>query len=692
MESKPVTVQPDIACPPINFSEPEPAAGIDPASPASARRDSLAPGQPHRPDHYRPDIDGLRAVSIASVVLFHAIPSLIPGGFVGVDVFFVISGFLITGGMLQDIAANRFGLWRFYMRRVLRIFPALTAMLAAACLAGWYLMLAEDYRLLGRHVLAGALFWSNLTAMQETGYFAHASELNPLLHLWSLGIEEQFYLLWPILVVAAIRLRRFPLVLTALFVLSLAASIALSGQAVSFYSPITRFWELLAGAAVAAIRSNSRRLTPAHHNAGAVLGLALIGAATVLVHAGDPYPGWRAILPVGGAALLLSAGPATWVNRHILAARPMVWIGLISYPLYLWHWPLLSFANLASGHWPKPNIAIELIAVAVILSVATYRLVERPLRFAPPPRRRVHVLLLLGAMAVIAAAGAAIDAADGVPRRFPPELRDLAGIADVYSYFDYRSLLRVGLCHDRPAPDIMRTAPNACVETARPLVVLWGDSYAASLYPGLHALQERLHFGIDQFTAGNAPPFLPTDRTEDSGRDLAESNIERLNAIAALHPELVIIAWMIDGKNAIRPADRTVEALRVTLARLHEAAPSAALMVIGPFPHWQGSLLKQMIDTIRADVLHRMPPLYMRNGLDRTPFDYDAVLRREVPQMGATYVSALDALCNADGCRTRAGPGVTDLSAVDWGHLSRAGSTYLIAHIQDRITTLLARP
>jgi peptidoglycan/LPS O-acetylase OafA/YrhL len=666
------------------------------ASITSEDNQSRAPGGTGGPNHYRADIDGLRAVSITGVVLFHAIPAVMPGGFVGVDVFFVISGFLITRGMLQEIAAQKFGLWRFYMRRVLRIFPALTAMLAATCLAGWYLMLAEDYRLLGRHVLAGALFWSNLAAMQETGYFAHASELNPLLHLWSLGIEEQFYLLWPILVVASTRLGRLPLVVTALFVLSLVASLALARQTSSFYSPFTRFWELLAGAAVVVVRSNTfgRRLASVSGNASAVLGLALIGAAIFLLHGGDPYPGWRALLPVGGAAALLIAGPATWVNRHILAARPMVWIGLISYPLYLWHWPLLSFANLTSGHWPKPVRAIELIALAIVLSVATYHLVERPLRFAPPPRRRVHALGLLGAMAVIIAAGTAIDATGGVPGRFPPEMRALAGIADVYSYFDYLGSLRVGLCHGRPASEIMRTAPNACLETARPLVVLWGDSYAASLYPGLSALQERLHFGIGQFTAGNAPPFLLAGRAEDSGRDLAEANTERLNAIASLHPDLVIIAWMITGKNGIWSAERTVEELRVTLSRLHAAAPAAALMVIGPVPHWQGSLLKQMIDTIRTDVRHRMPPLYMRNGLMGAPFDYDAVLRREVPQLqlGATYVSALDVLCDADGCLTRVGPEVTDLSAVDWGHLTRGGSTYLISHIQDRITTLLARP
>lgn len=625
-------------------------------------------------------------------MLFHAIPSAMPGGFVGVDVFFVISGFLITGGMLQEIAAHKFGLWRFYMRRILRIFPALIAMLAATCLAGWYLMMAEDYRLLGGHVLAGALFWSNLAAMQETGYFAHASALNPLLHLWSLGIEEQFYLLWPILVVASTRLRRLPLVLTALFVLSLVASIALAHHAPSFYSPFTRFWELLAGAAVVAVRSSTfdRRFAPAFRNASAVLGLALIGAAIFLLHGGEPYPGWRAMLPVGGAALLLIAGPATWVNRHILAARPMVWIGLISYPLYLWHWPLLSFANLARGYWPRPDRAIELIAVAILLSIATYRLVERPLRFSP--RRRVHALRLLGAMAVITAVGAAIDATGGVPWRFPPELRALAGIADVYSYFDYRGSLREGLCHGRPTAEILRTAPNACLETARPLVVLWGDSYAASLYPGLHALQDRLHFGIGQFTGGDAPPFLLAGRAEDSGRDLAEANTERLNAIASLHPDLVIIAWMINGTNGIRSAHGTVEELRVSLSRLHEAAPEAALMVIGPVPHWHGSLLKQMIETIRSDVHHRTPPLYMRNGLESAPFDYDAVLRRELPQMGATYVSALDVLCNADGCLTRTGPEETDLSAIDFGHLTRGGSTYLMLHIQDRITTLLARP
>lgn len=269
-------------------------------------------------------------------------------------------------------------------------------------------------------------------------------------------------------------------------------------------------------------------------------------------------------------------------------------------------------------------------------------------------------------------------------------MRTLAGIADVYDFFDYRGIVREGVCHDRPAPEIQRTAPNACLEAARPLVVLWGDSYAASLYPGLHALQDRLHFGIGQFTGGNAPPFLLAGRAEDSGRDLAEANTERLNAIASSHPDLVILAWMINGKNGIRSPERTVEELRVSLSRLHAAAPAAALMVIGPVPHWHGSLLKQMVDTIRSDDRHHMPPLYMRNGLEDPPFAYDAVLRREVPQLGATYVSALDMLCNADGCLTRVGPEVTDLSAVDWGHLTKGGSTYLMSRIQDRITTLLA--
>src|SRR5207237_2941721 len=270
---------------------------------------------------YRPDIDGLRAVSILAVVWYHAFPSSVPGGFVGVDIFFVISGFLITRIIVGELATNSFSIIAFYRRRIRRIFPALILILATTCAVGWLVLLPRDFKLLGDNIVGGAGFFANVVQLRGRDYFAPDASTNPLLHLWSLGIEEQFYIFWPLLLVVLNgRLFRV-MVIAAMAIASMAANLYLVAdhQTIAFYSPVTRAWELLAGALL--VRSNAdgaacfRKIPDDIKGAAGVL---LIMVAAGLLSSTYQYPGWGSLMPVIGAALLLDARGSI-VNRRLVS-------------------------------------------------------------------------------------------------------------------------------------------------------------------------------------------------------------------------------------------------------------------------------------------------------------------------------------------------------------------------------------
>src|SRR6202158_3967655 len=323
---------------------------------------------------YRPDIDGLRAIAVMLVVNFHAFPEAMPGGFIGVDIFFVISGFLITGIIVRELDQQRFSLLAFYNRRIRRIFPALIVVLGATLVLGWLWMLPAAYAQLSADVFASAAFFSNIVLLLQSGYFDIESARKPLLHLWSLGIEEQFYLFWPLILMLVARLRLSILVAASVigigsFVLN--AALIGSNPIATFYLPFARAWELLAGAALACSWNEVSQTFAASNRRGSI-GLVVIAAVARVLDTKSAVPGWWAVFPVAGAALLLSA-PAAWFCRTLLASRPLVWIGLIGYPLYLWHWPLLVFFGIIK-FGPLTLVECELIlGLRALLGWLTYR-------------------------------------------------------------------------------------------------------------------------------------------------------------------------------------------------------------------------------------------------------------------------------------------------------------------------------
>jgi peptidoglycan/LPS O-acetylase OafA/YrhL len=469
------------------------------------------------PAHYRPDIDGLRALAILAVVIFHAFPSRLHGGFIGVDVFFVISGYLISGHILKEMREERFSFASFYGRRCRRIVPALSLVLAAVWAAGWLLLLPNEYKSLGQHILAGAGFSANLLLWKESGYFDVAGELKPLLHLWSLGIEEQFYITWPILLWLAAR-RRWDIAAPLFFVMgaSLAAnlSIAHTDKIADFYSPMARFWELGVGAILAwrqmtklseqdwnlaqgsplplRVQKLSAFLKhPAHRaNVMAFAGLALLVAGSLVLNKKMSFPGWWALIPTAGAALLLQAGPKTFINRVFLSNRFMILIGLISYPLYLWHWPLLSFARIVLGQTPGMATRLELVALAFLLAWLTWRFVELPVRknlfahAAPRLRMKKMIAVSLLLLFILGGAGAAVFWGNGFSKRFAHFERAATDIGENSSDYIIAMKLNETIC------DPIRSGldeDSVCKTNAKDRIrfALLGDSHAAHYIPGL---------------------------------------------------------------------------------------------------------------------------------------------------------------------------------------------------------------
>lgn len=639
---------------------------------------------------YRPDIDGLRAIAVVSVVLHHAFPQWVEGGFVGVDVFFVLSGYLISSIILGQLAKGRFSFTDFYARRVKRIFPALVLVLTTTFLMGWWWLTPNDYQQLGKHLLAGSVFLSNFAFWQEAGYFDAASATKPLLHLWSLAIEEQFYVFWPLAMFAVHRwrwnaLRFIALVLLCSFVVNLW--LVRTDATAAFYNPLARFWELMVGALLAAMHTHHvgwkgvfRLPSSAGETDGkphqsafrsnllATAGLLMLAVVLIRITPESRFPGTWALMPTVGTALLIAAGPQAWINRHLLASKPFVWIGLISYPLYLWHWPFLAYAHVKAGETVDWPVAAGWMALAVLLAWLTYVLVETPIRFGRFNRRSTTVGLCL-LMGCVGLAGAVTYRSHGFDFRFPPLMRDMMskggkkavteGWRDGDCMLDFR----------KPASEYK----PFCIEAKRPLVFLWGDSHAGSLYPGFKALQDsgKYAFGLGERAGAICPPVLGIE-PRPLCRSLNDANIE---AIRQSRPDIVILyAWWHHRRYDITNLEATVQEIR--------KAGVPRIILLGAVPYWKKPLPQILQEEWRKGPVTSLPPLRLDESyLDPKLREVTETMRARAKAMGIEFISGLDHFCNAQGCLTRISDQATQPLSYDYGHLSTSAATYYLQQI-----------
>lgn len=428
---------------------------------------------------YRPDVDGLRAVAVILVLLFHASPKKYPSGYIGVDIFFIISGYLITSILLKDLQLNRYSIKEFYIKRVRRIFPSLILVMLSILIFGWFALTSSEFQNIGKHVASGALFVSNFNLWLEAGYFDTASEYKPLLHLWSLGIEEQFYIFWPLLLSLFFTNKRSVLTLiTAIIFCSFGLNILFIQQypSATFYLPHTRTWELLLGSLLSYIEIKGHN-THRHGPLKALAGCILLTIAVLLINDKSIFPGWWAILPSIGTLLIISAGPNNFINRNIFGNKVLVYIGLLSYPLYLWHWPIFSYIRIIESGESTKFIKNAAIVLSFVLAALTYHILEKQIkRKVTKVNEKSFVLSMVGLMMALLILGLGIS--------ITPTIKTFSSF---YQLTPEQTFFPGELKNKFCKKYFAGFSGEFCMlsKDKKPEIALIGDSHAHSLYPGI---------------------------------------------------------------------------------------------------------------------------------------------------------------------------------------------------------------
>lgn len=495
--------------------------------------------------NYRLDIDGLRGLSILLVLGFHGFPQLFPGGYIGVDVFFVISGYLITTQIYSQVKQGSFSIKSFYARRIRRIFPPLITVLIICGLYSYFCLSLDEFNSLFNHVVAGTTFTTNFLLWQESGYFDKQAELKPLLHLWSLAIEEQFYVIWPILVLLFVAVEsrsRHALVLglAILCIVSFGVGTHLTERnpVSAFYSPLSRFWELGVGGLLAVYESlrvghvAHRRIS----DVSAVTGLFCIVACSLLLSKESKFPGLLALLPTISAVAIIAAGPKSSINRRLLAHHSMVYLGLVSFALYLWHWPLLSFMRIEGlGGVVATCLAL---CISVVLAILTRSFIETPIRYSAVQNTcawLVVIFVVIGLMALLVTRGIFL------PQRLIHQVQ-----LKKADQFDVQGV-KVKSCAGFTMPNSL--ADRFCrvweSDEAKRTIVVWGDSMSNAWMPPFLTLAREYGFRVIQFSHAACPPILGVHRTGESFAkewcNDATLQDEVVDAIQLEKPELVFL-------------------------------------------------------------------------------------------------------------------------------------------------------
>jgi len=607
---------------------------------------------------YRPDIDGLRAIAVIPVVLYHAHFYFMRGGYVGVDVFFVISGYLITAMIAPDIEAGRFSIAGFYKRRVLRIFPALFVMLLATAIGAGLVLTPPETRDFAWSLAAAATSVSNILFSQQSGYFDAPALSKPLLHTWSLGVEEQFYLVFPLFLIAAQKLapHRMRAALLLLSALSLAAGawVSLSRPVLAFYWMPFRFWELSLGA-LGALNAFGRIDGALPRNVLSLCGLAAILFAASHFNDNTPWL-FATTVPVFGALGVMVAGASgeTFVGR-LLSLRPVVFVGLISYSFYLWHWPLIVFQHeTATLLLNAPHKLGRYVIVALSFAVAalSWRFVEKPFRheFQQKPTRSV-----LSSAATAMAAGVLVAVAmvvtNGLSWRYPPRAAAIAAFLDDAGH----ARIRRDSCF---AEAWSVFDPKTCLtpKTDAPILLL-GDSHAAHLWMGLSDV-----YGTEKFLLAAGPGCKPLVNDGAFATPVCRSLMDYMFDIHL--PQRAATRLVLHA----RWTEAELSRLPATLARLKSLG--VVTIVVGPVVAYDVALPRLIAEAIRLD-----DPNLVDQTRTQSVFALDRAMAAQMAQSGVAYVSLVDLICPNGACVVFAD--ATTPIVYDRHHLTEAGARFV---------------
>ena len=612
---------------------------------------------------YRKDVDGLRTLAIVPILLYHAGVSSISGGFVGVDVFYVISGYLITSIIVPDIAKGGFSLLDFYRRRMVRIFPALYVVLFVTLFVMTQVLFPDDLRALAHSTAAAGLFVSNVDFWLSAGYFGPAAETLPLLHTWSLGVEMQFYVVYPLVLLAVRRFARGREVgvLTGIALLSfvVAQVWAFTAPTAGFYLLPARAWELLLGGLVA-IGGFPSLATARWRNIASLAGVALFLVGLVLIRSTSLFPAPWALLPALGTALLIAYG-AEAVTSRVLTTPIFRGIGLISYSLYLWHWPIITFWRFRNDPVLTPLDTVIVVALSFAFATASYFFVERPT--IRGWRSGSSARLVAGGVATMAAT---VGVAWGVAasgenwRTYPPEVRKVASYSKYQTWDQHQSqfiegtcFVSLGMVYDRD--NCLR------MSNTKPNMLLFGDSHAAQYW---RAIADRYTgYNVMQATGAACRPMHGVS-TESHCNDFVPYVLDRFLPTHSVDVIVLAGRWL-DGEDQILVSE--IEKMR---------ARGAKVVVIGPVAEYAGETPALLADAMMRGDLERFAAKRVMERRVR-----DRAMAPLVRATGAIWVSAWDIECPSDRCRPfdpEGGP-----MHFDYGHVTLAGTRLIVAGMPD---------
>ena len=635
---------------------------------------------------YRPDIDGLRAVAILSVMAFHIWPWRVSGGYVGVDVFFVISGYLISSILFSEIASHRFSILAFYERRIRRIFPALFAMLMVVSAVIFFFLLPNELIDYAKSLIAATTSTSNFYFWQHSGYF-EAPMSKPLLHTWSLAVEEQFYLTFPVLLLLT---RRFSpkflrYVVVLLFFVSLAASIAVVrvDAKSAFYMPYSRAWELLLGTIIS-LRFFPRLPQAWFRNAVSLVGMGLIAYSALRYLPQTPFPGVAALAPCVGSALIIGAGESgkTLVGRA-LSWRPVVFIGLISYSLYLWHWPVIILNELGlsvnlnealAGNqlamWLMRSSRLMEFMISIVLAIVSWRFVERPFRGGPSKRIELRPLFALSAAVVIAlvAVSGVVISASGFPGRFPSRAVQVAA-------FRLPPDSLIGQLGECPITDKNQTIvfeDRHClnVDPSKETYVLLGDSHAYSLWNGLKASLPNSNILLA--AAWGCSTSIDRDSYRERLGEVSQICGDMMNFMFQKYlPGRTIRALLVSYRWKSKDLDGLASV--VSWANAH----GVRVILFGPVAEYDAPLPRLLAYSIAWN-----KPKLAQQHLAPYSAIMDARMRNLADnEWHVEYVSLFQATCGGDRCLEYADDKNEIPLLKDQDHLSEEGSKFLVRRL-----------
>lgn len=628
---------------------------------------------------YRSEIDGLRSIAVIPVILFHAGFEVFSGGFVGVDVFFVISGYLITTIILSEMDKGQFSLVNFYERRARRIFPALFFVMLVSLLPAWLYLNPSELKDFSQSLMAVSAFSSNILFWAESGYWGADNELKPLLHTWSLGVEEQYYILFPLFLMVMWRFRKRWILssFVAISVVSLLTAQwgAYNNPTATFFLLPTRAWELAIGSCIAfyfLYRKQSIRTLLSHRyisEALSLAGLLMIGYAIFAFDETTPFPSFFALIPTIGTGLIIIFSSKEVFVGKLLSTKLLVGIGLISYSAYLWHQPLFAFARHAS-FTPSNTQAMAFIAIlSFVFAYLSWRLVEKPFRDKSVVSRKTVLWFAVAGSVSFLTLGLVGHLGNGFPERFSASTNSVLD----FNNYPKKELYRQRDCFLEPDQRFSEFSSFCHQVGSRAGVMIWGDSHAAALSYGL---RKELS-DVIQLTSSGCPPIFGLHvpyRIHCTGiNEFAKEIIEKHQ------PKIIILHanWLFyQDTYTVYDVRKLGELIKKTIRSVSELSPDSEIYIVGGVPQWKGGLPNLLH---KKDIgLDRERSLYLEDGTLNALAALDLALSESTTNLNATFVSVFELLCDSKNCPVviLGDKGYT-LTAWDYGHLTAEGSSLL---------------